>query len=68
MHIVRKVAMLDASRSRRPDETLVLVQAGRNWYEVDAYLTDAPPDIAGEWVQAVLAKMKQEGISFEEAL
>lgn len=57
----RKVAMRDVPKEKRPGETLVLNQVGPNWYNVDCYLTNAPAKIAGDWIQAVIAKLKTEG-------
>ena len=58
VHYVRKVAMRDAAKEIRVGtETLVFVQVGPSWFDVDAYLTDAPKETAGEFVRNILNKV-----------
>ena len=64
VYMIRKVKLTDAARERREGETLVLNQVGPNWWDVDAYLTDAPAKLAGEWVQTVLYKLELDGQAF----
>lgn len=55
VYYVRKVAVRDAGKEIKVGrERLVFVQTGPSWFDVDAYLTDAPKETAGEFVQAVL--------------
>ena len=63
-YMVRKVKLTDAANERKAGEILVLNQVGPNWWDVDAYLTDAPAQLAGEWVQTVLYKLALQGQAF----